>query len=184
MKRSSVFFVFFIIAAALISGAPAAAEPAAATIELNDCAVFVRADEAVIKEIKTWAESEEGRAAADYTELKRILDGRYGDRVRSERFAVEKLSTVAGLRTVRLTVREAALTGRTPPIEGLLPEEAAAVLGMFGFTVAAGREFDALPEQEKIRLLNTSEGALLVLEGTGPSDELIIYYMEQDGERR
>ncbi len=177
MKRSATLAVLAMLAfCAAANGAQSGA-----TLEMNNRALFIRAEETIIKEIKAWAEYERARRPLHFEKVKQTISERYGQTVEMEGFSAEEPASVSGVQMVRIGVREAVLTGRIPPVEGLSTEEAMIVLKAFGFIAYDPRVFYSLSEQEKIRLLIESDRPLLVLESTGAFDKIRIYFKQEMG---
>ncbi len=177
MKRAAIYMLLIMIA---FSACASAAE-SGATLEMDNRALYIRGKETVIKEIKAWAENERARRRLHFEKVKHAISERYGQTVEMEGFSAEEPASVSGVRMSRIGVREAILTGRIPPVEGLSADEAMVVLKTSGFAVYKPHVFYALSEQEKIRLLLGADMPLLVMEDTGPFDEIKIYFKQEMG---
>ena len=170
MKRLILLIVIFLFYAFTA----ACGDQAHATMELNDRAIVVWGKDELVKEITEWAESGDF-SAAGHEEVTRRITERYGDSVRVEDFFKTEFEELSNGQKILIPVREAVVNGRIPPIEGLGLDEAMILLGLFGFSVSTDREFSSMTDAEKITELINSEGPLLVLNGTGPFDGIIIY---------
>ncbi|MFA6448161.1 MAG: hypothetical protein WCX65_01725 [bacterium] len=179
MKKTALLTVFLLIA----PFAAASASVSSMTIEFKNGAVFVQADAKIMKEIKEWAEKSGIHSAADSKNIIETLSGRYGNRIQIESFVTQQLSAAAGVKEVRMPLRNAILAGRIPPVENLSLDEAMIVLGGFGFTAMTDRYFSSLSNDMKLRKLVETDTALIILDGTGPDDELKMYYREETGEK-
>jgi hypothetical protein len=171
-------------AASFYSRAAAADESLSqATIELKGHAFFIRADDRIIGDIEQWAGTEEARGA-DFGKVKQYLDTQFGGRIKIEEFHSAELVSIKGMTSVAMTVREAVLKGRIPPIEGLLPEEALIVLEAFGFTTILYHDYNTMSDQEQYGKLYSGEGPLAALGGTGPFDTITLFYKESNEDKR
>jgi hypothetical protein len=168
------------VAAALC--APAYAESPAlekATIELDDRAVVVSADRALLERIGRWAAELEPDAARD--KIEDLIRAEFGDGVEVEVFETGRAVEAAGVKTIKTTLRAGAMDGLIPPIEGLTAERAKSVLGMFGFMALTAEEFESLTEQGRIRLLaGARRGRVAVVHGPDAFDAVVVHLMPEE----
>lgn len=177
MKKPIILSLVFLLGAF----ASARGEQAHVTIETDGRAVVVWGGEGTIKGIMEWLETGELESIG-YEETGSKIIERYGDSVRVEYFSEVGFEELSKGKKNRVPVREAMIRGLLPPIEGLKMDEALMVLGGFGFSAAGDQEFSMMPDAEKIVKLIEASGPLLVLTGTGPFDEIMIYRL--DGEEQ
>ncbi len=172
--------VLLFIAAALCS--PAYAEAPAiekATIELDDRAVVVSADRALLEKIREWAVELEPQEARGRVED--LIRAEFGDGVDVEVFETGRAADAAGAKTIRTTLRAGAMDGLIPPLEGLSAERAKSVLGMFGFASLTAEEFESLTEQGRIRLLaGARSGRVAVIHGADAFDAVVVHLMPEE----
>jgi len=152
------------------------------TIETKSRAFFVRAEENVVQEIRQWTGTTEAREQG-LEQIKKQLSNRYGNRINIDEFYPAELTSIQGVMSVSMTLREATLSGDIPSIEGLTVDEALIVLGTFGFIGTTRRDFNAMSDQDKYRRLYSGRGPMVVIDGTDPLIPVTIYYKESRGEK-
>jgi len=168
--------LFLLIILLFLSASAASADISHATIEVKGGAVFVTAEDVTVNEIKQWADTEVNRGESDFAAVAKALSERFGDKITIESFATQEFAAAAGVKEVSLPLRDAILSGKVPPVEGLSLDEAMIVLAAFGFNAVPAIDFNLFTEDRKFSAMLEAETALVVFDGTGPFDEIKVYY--------
>lgn len=141
------------------------------TVELPGAALLIMANDAAGADLEAKIEDMKKRAGGA-EELEEMIAAEFGDSVKVELFESPAESTITGLVSLTMTMREAQLRGYLPPLEGLEREAAAGVLRKMGFTVVEMAEFGSGKSGEIAEKAYISGGRLVAFEGTGAFDEV------------